>query len=67
MRELILRRIQEIREGPRGNDFSKGYMRWSKRVEFDGVHISKVDFDSLSDEKLMEAFELIHQRSLIQM
>jgi hypothetical protein len=63
MRELILREIEyyKSRDG-----FSKSQMRW-KNVYFNKEHISEIDFNSLSDEGLLDAFTHIVRRFYTQM
>ena len=64
MRNLILVRIQELREYHKG--FGKTTMRWMN-FEVNGDHISEARFTNLSDEKLLEEFERIVRRHYTQM
>jgi hypothetical protein len=61
MRELILKRIEEIRTKEQG--FPKSLMRWVNFIVTWGdgseTHISKIDFQSLDDDRLLNLFERI--------
>ena len=62
MRELILKRIEEIKA--KENGFSKkGLMRWANFIVTWGdgseTHISQIDFQSLDDDRLLNVFERI--------
>ena len=65
MRELILQRIQEIKEhtarGLHDDAFDKRDGRWSQ-LEVDGVHISDIDFSTLKLDQLARIFEHIVRR-----
>ena len=65
MRELILQRIQEIKErtarGLHDDAFDKRDGRWSQ-LHVEGVHISEVDFSELSNDQLIYIFEHIVRR-----
>ena len=54
MRQLILNRIEEIRQ--QENDFSKNIMRW-QWYTVKGMHISEAGFINLTDESLLQEFE----------
>ena len=59
MRKLILDRIEEITEKERG--YPRSLMRW-QNYHINGVHISEVGFNNLTDEQLLIEFErLIRQ------
>ena len=64
MRELILKRIQVFKKN--NENFNKEIMRWRnfKITWGDGTetHISKIDFESLSDDELLRIFELLMRR-----
>ena len=58
MRELILKRIEELRQTEKG--FSKEYMRWKNfTIGYTKTHISEFDFNSCDDEELLSLFERI--------
>jgi hypothetical protein len=59
MREIILQRIEEMKEHER--DFAPSSMRWQMTL-INGVHISVCDFSKLTDVELVTAFERICQR-----
>lgn len=54
MRDLILKRIEEIRQQER--DFSRDTMRWRNYLVH-GNHISETGFQNLTDESLLQEFE----------
>ena len=64
MRELMLKRIAEFKKN--NQNFGKELMRWKNFIITSGdgteTHISKMDFESLSDEELLRMFELIMRR-----
>ena len=65
-RELILQRIQEIKDHSAGMNmrdegFSKRDGRW-ERLEVEGVQISEVIFSELSNDQLVYIFEHIIRR-----
>ncbi len=64
MRELILKRIEEISE--RENGFSKALMRW-QNYSVNNVHISEVRFQNLTEESLLKEFERLVTRCSKQM
>lgn len=64
MRELILKRIEEISE--RENGFSKTLMRWQNYL-VNNVHISEVGFQNLTEESLLKEFERLVTRCSKQM
>lgn len=58
MRELILKRIEELRTREHG--FPKSTMRWCNfEIRNEKIHISKFDFNSCDDEELLSLFERI--------
>ena len=63
MRELMLKRIAEFKKN--NDDFSKQTMRWKNcniMIGDEEIHISKVDFESLDDERLLRIFEVLMRR-----
>lgn len=56
MRELIINRIEEIKINNRG--FKKDSFKW-RSMHCNSIHISEIDFNNLSDEKLMSIYESI--------
>ena len=54
MRNLILNRIEEIRQQKR--DFPRDTMRWRNYL-VRGNHISETGFQNLTDESLLQEFE----------
>ena len=62
MRDIILKRIAKIKELNRG--FEKSYKKW-ENMEVAGIHISKVDFATVSDEDLVSVFERMIRTSQI--
>lgn len=54
MRTIVIYRLVNYKEREQG---FTGSMRWSKDRKFNNVHWSKVDFENLSDEKLLEFYE----------
>lgn len=68
MRELIEKRLEEIREESR--NFSKATMRWCNlnlNVGDETIHISEVKWDVFTDEKLLNVFERVIRRNTTQM
>lgn len=63
-RHFILKQIFEIKALENG--FSKNTMRWGN-VQYNGTHISEIDFDALAAEHLVNIFKLIIKRYYIQM
>lgn len=58
MRELILRRIDEIRS--KENNFSKSLMKWNNfSTGYDKSHVSEIDFTKCNDVELLLLFERI--------
>ena len=58
MREIILKRIEEIRT--KENGFTKSLMRWANfTIHNEAIHISKFDFNTVDDEELLSLFERI--------
>ena len=64
MKTLILNRIDEISNAQNG--FSKSTMRW-QNYSINGVHISEVGFNNLTDEQLLLEFERLIKRLNTQM
>lgn len=62
MRDLILKRIAEIKASNRG--FEKSYKKWDN-MEVAGVHISQVDFSKVGDADLVSVFERMIRTSQI--
>ena len=65
MRELILKRILEIKKN--SDNFNQNVMRWKNFFvinddDNEKIHISKFDFKNLSDEELLKFFELLIRR-----
>jgi len=58
MREFIINRINEFKNSVDGNGFSKKMMRW-RNVEFEGKHVSEVNYSVLPDDKLLNFYERI--------
>lgn len=58
MRDLILKRIQEIRE--LNSNFSRNLMRWQNfNCGPHNTHLSVYNFDTCNDEDLVKIFEKI--------
>jgi hypothetical protein len=58
MRELILNRIEEIKNLYHKSGFSKDTMRWKNFYDETGkIHISEMKFSDLDDEALLRFFE----------
>jgi len=58
MRDLILKRIQEIRV--LNGNFSRNSMRWSNfNCGSNNTHLSVYNFDTCNDEDLVKIFEKI--------
>jgi hypothetical protein len=64
MRDLILKRIEEIRIQEK--DFPKDTMRWRNYL-IRGNHISETGFQNLTEESLLEEFERLVVRCSRQM
>jgi len=64
MRDLVLARIKEISDIHHG--FSRHTMRW-EHFSLNGVHISEIDLNTLSDQELTQVFENIIKRYYKQM
>jgi len=64
MRELILQRIQEIKDYHNG--FNQGAMRW-RDYKIEGEPIHTVDFSKLDDTVLLKTFEFLIRRHNAQM
>ena len=61
MRELILKRIEEIRNTNRG--FPKSEMRWKDFSDgSDKTHISQLKFEEMNDVELLMMFERLIRR-----
>jgi len=61
MKELILKRIEEIRRHENG--FRKGTMKWDNfSTGTDKRHISEMDFSEFNDHDLVFLFERIIRR-----
>jgi hypothetical protein len=61
MRELILKRIEEIRNKEDG--FNKSFMKWSNfSIGINETHISEIDFSLCDDVELLMLFEHIINR-----
>jgi hypothetical protein len=56
MRELILKRIEELRTK---GEFKKSAMRWRNHNIDAHTHISEFDFNTCSDEMLLHLYERI--------
>ena len=66
MRELILKRIQEIKK--QSNGFEKGVQRWDNfSTGTDKRHISEFNFEELDDVSLCLLFERLIKRFYTQM
>jgi hypothetical protein len=66
MRELILKRIEEIRAYHGG--FKKGSMRWDNFSNgTDKTHISELKFEEMNDIELLMLFERMIKRHYTQM
>lgn len=66
MRELILKRIEEIRT--RENGFPKNVMRWKNFSDgSDKTHISQLKFEEMNDVELLMMFERLIRRLSKQM
>ncbi len=64
MRQIILDRIKGMKFVE--NNFSKNIYRWRNFTDSD-VHISEVNFENLSDDKLVFLFERLIRRFYTQM
>ena len=64
MRQLVLNRINELKEKER--NFPKSIMRW-KNFYFGNDHISEIKFEDLSDDELFNLFERLIFRYYKQM
>lgn len=60
MRQLIIERINQL--GYLHNGYSPLLARWA-HIKINGVHISEVNFNDLTDEDLLKAFEVIIDRN----
>lgn len=62
MKQLILKRIEEIRKNE--NNFSRGLMRWQKPLTHGTItkYADEINFEELSDEELLFLFERIIRR-----
>ena len=60
MRDLILKRLNEIKEKEKG--FPKDTIRWRDFIHND-VHVSELDFNTFNDVDLLRSFEYIFRRS----
>ena len=58
MRKFIISRIDEFKNSVDGCEFNKKMMRW-RNVEFEGKHVSEVDYSLLPDDKLLAFYERI--------
>ena len=56
MRDLILKRIIELKE--KENGFLKTTMRW-RYAEYNNKHFSVLKFEELNDENLIDVFERV--------
>lgn len=56
MRDLIIARIEEIKQ--KENNFSKKLFRW-KNAYIGDIHISSINFNTLSDIDVVSAYESI--------
>jgi len=66
MREIILKRIQEIKNHEGG--FRKGTMKWDNfSTGTVKTHVSEFDFNQCSDEELIFLFERLIKRYYTQM
>ena len=66
MRNLILKRIEEIKTNERG--FPKSTMRWDNfSTGIDKRHISEIQFEDLDDNSLVLLFERLIRRVNMQM
>lgn len=68
MRELIEKRLQEIRKIE--NNFSKLTMRWADfylKTKLVPIHISEVKFEELPDDELLVLYEKVIKRFHSQM
>lgn len=66
MKELILKRIEEIKNNHQG--FKKGTMRWDNfSTGTDKTHISEMNFEELDDNSLLLLFERLIKRHYTQM
>jgi hypothetical protein len=64
LRKLMIERIEGIKKFHSG--FPKGTMRWANVVH-ENIHISQLDFNTLSDEKLFTLFESVIKKHYTQM
>lgn len=68
MRELIVTRLEELKE--KGNGFSRDTMRW-KNIFFvinsKPKHLSEVEWCELDDDTLLSVFERVIRRFFTQM
>ena len=65
MRNLILNRIEEIRN--QSNGFQKGTMRWDNFSTGSKKHISEFDFNSCNEAELLSIFERLIKKYYTQM
>lgn len=66
MRELILKRIEEIRKAENG--FPVSVMRWRNFTHgIEHKHLKDVNFEELPDHELLFLFERLIRRCSIQM
>lgn len=66
MRELILKRIEEIRKAE--NDFPTSVMRWRDFTHgIEKKHLKDVNFEELPDHELLFLFERLIRRRSVQM
>jgi len=66
MRELMLKRIEEIRKNNR--NFPVSEMRWKNFTHgIENKHLHEVDFESLNDTELLMLYERLIRRISIMM
>ena len=66
MRELILKRIEEIRKAENG--FPTSLMRWRDFIHgTEHKHLKDVNFEELPDHELLFLFERLIRRRSVQM
>lgn len=64
MRDKIIVRLEQIRRQEK--NFPKSVQRW-RNLRIEDQHVSDLDFDDLTDEELLIAFEKVIRRLYIQM
>lgn len=56
MQELIKSYLESI-------NYDKSSMRW-KSLNFNGCHISEINFNELTDQELFDIFKKVHKRAM---